>query len=101
MALLEIVQKLGGPQIIEGTPDEIAIRLKTVKGEKRLTLIIPGDEIAATTTPKGTRTLRQIFAESQHGFDESGLTDDQLSDLLESEVKAYRAERRSAESPDS
>jgi hypothetical protein len=42
-------------------------------------------------------TFREIFSPSQAGFDKIGMTDDELSDFLEAEVKAYRAERRDRE----
>jgi hypothetical protein len=105
MAQTQVIARRTPPQVIEGTPEEIAERLKTLEGDKRLTLIIPGDEIEATEKPEQTdgqqppadMTFRQIFAPSQTGFDQTGMTDDELSDFVEAEVKAYRAERRAKE----
>lgn len=92
-------------QVIEGTPEQIAERLKTLENNMHLTLIIPGEEIETEEKPDRTEgepsrtgmTFRQIFASSQAGFDQTGMTDDELSDFLEAEVKAYRAERRAKE----
>jgi hypothetical protein len=105
MAQAEVIQRIRPPQVIEGTPDEIAERLKTLEGDKRLTLIIPGEEIETTEKPEEVQgqlphagmTFREIFSPSQAGFDKIGMTDDELSDFLEAEVKAYRAERRDRE----
>jgi hypothetical protein len=45
-------------------------------------------------TPHPGMTFREIFAPSQEGFAATGMTDEELSDFVEAEVKAYRAERR-------
>lgn len=105
MAHTELIQRMRPPQVIEGTPEEIAERLKTLEGDQRLTLIIPGEPIETTEQPEEAngqfppagRTFREIFAPSQTGFDQTGMTDDALSDFLETEVKACRAERKDRE----
>jgi hypothetical protein len=92
----------GPPVVIEGTPAEIAGRLADVEEGKRITVIIPGEELTPSdhAAPQAAAagweddTIRQIFAPSQAGFDRSGLSDDELSDSIEADVKAYRAERR-------
>jgi hypothetical protein len=104
MAQVGVIQRIGSPQVIEGTPSEIAERLKALGDDKRLTLIIPGagiEEIEATDAkePHPGKTFREIFAPSQAGFDQMGMTDEELSDFLEAEVKAYRAERKIDEQP--
>jgi len=43
-------------------------------------------------------SFREIFERSQAGFTESGMTDEELSEFVEAEVKQYRAERRARES---
>ena len=48
-------------------------------------------------TAKRNTTFREIFGPTQAGFDATGLTEDELSDAIESEVSAYRAERRISE----
>jgi hypothetical protein len=102
MAHIEVIQRIGAPQVIEGTRSEIAERLKVLGNDKRLTLIIPGREIEEFETtedqePLADKTFREIFAPTQAGFDQTGMTDEELSDFLEAEVKAYRAERRANE----
>ena len=47
--------------------------------------------------PHAEMTFWQIFVPSQAGFDQTEMTNDELSDFLEAEVKAYRAERRAKE----
>jgi hypothetical protein len=102
MAPLELIQRIGSPLVVEGTPSEIAERLKSLNGDQRLTLIIPGTEIEefeiteAKESP-AEKSFREIVAPSQAGFDQTGLTDDELSDFLEAEVKAYRAEQATNE----
>ena len=103
--MTQVIIRRTPSQVIEGTPEQIAARLKTLEDDTRLTLIIPGDEIEeeekldriAGEPPHTSTTFRQIFAPSQAGFDQTGITDDELSDFLEAEVKAYRAERRAKE----
>ena|SRR5579872_1282788 len=105
MAQTQVIARRTPPQVIEGTPEEIAERLKTLEGDKRLTLIIPGEEIETIEKPEHSNeesssagmTFRQIFAPSQAGFDQTGMSENELSDFLEAEVKAYRAERRARE----
>jgi hypothetical protein len=105
MARAEAIQRIRAQRLIEGTPQEITKYLSTLPGDKRLTLIIPGEEIEAIESaeqvkaqpPDPGMTFRQIFASSQTGFDQTGMTDDELSDFLEDEVKAYRAERQAKE----
>lgn len=88
--------------MFEGTPDEIVERLRGLNGAAKLTLIIPGEEIAAISSlkPDGEDTLAmgQTFAEIlsplQEDFDASGMTDEELGELVDAELKASRAERR-------
>ncbi len=47
--------------------------------------------------PHAGMTFREIFAPSQEGFAATGMSDEELSDFVEGEVKAYRAERRAWE----
>lgn len=47
--------------------------------------------------PHQERTFREIFAPSQEGFASTKMSDEALSDFVEAEVKAYRAERRETE----
>jgi hypothetical protein len=44
--------------------------------------------------PQRETTFREIFAPSQEGFIATGMTDEALTEVVEAEVKSYRAERR-------
>ena len=46
---------------------------------------------------KSPATFSEIFMPTLAGFQATGLTDDELSEAIEAEVKAYRAERRLSE----
>jgi hypothetical protein len=101
MTQIKMIARRSLPQVIEGTKEEITEQLKTVESEKRLTLIIPGDEVESNevseideSSPASEKTFQEILSSSQLGFDQTGMTDDELSEFLEAEVKAYRAERR-------
>lgn len=47
--------------------------------------------------PHQEMTFREIFAPSQEGFAATGLSDEELAEAVEAEVKAYRAARRERE----
>jgi plasmid stability protein len=47
--------------------------------------------------PHPELTFREIFAPSQEGFTQTGLSDEDLAEAVEAEVKLYRAERRARE----
>ncbi len=47
--------------------------------------------------PHSGMTFAEIFAPVQEDFDASGMTDEELSEFVEAEVKTYRAERRGSE----
>jgi predicted CopG family antitoxin len=52
------------------------------------------------SAPSRSRTaFEEIFSPLQKGFDESGLTEEELGALIDREVKAHRAERRAREQP--
>ena len=42
-------------------------------------------------------TFRDVFVTSGAGFEKSGMSDDELSDFLEAEVRSYRQEQSSQE----
>jgi hypothetical protein len=105
MSQTHVTQRVGSPVVVEGTPEEIVERLKTVSDGRRLTLIIPGDIVTADdlAPPAGSAlsqsdmTFRSIFGSSQEGFDHIAMTDDELAEFLEDEVKAHRAEQGNKE----
>src|SRR5438876_5197252 len=99
MAQAQVKPRIKASRLIEGTPEEIAQHLKSLRDDKRLTLIIPGDELTSSahtgTAPNSDAdegmTFRQILAPATGGCDSLQMSDDELSELIESEVKAYRA----------
>lgn len=107
MAGTEVVQRISPPHVFEGTAREIVEHLGTLQGNKRLTLIVPGDQADTDKAPEpadgrssSEPTFRQIFASAQPGFDSTGMTDEELSEFIEAEVKEYRAQRRTQEQQD-
>lgn len=106
MASAEPAPRSTGTQVIEGTPAEIIERLQTLNGNTRLTLIIPsiapsenaGRQLSdAQEAPHADMTFAQILAPLQQDFEESGMTDEELGDLIDAELKACRAERQARE----
>ena len=99
MASAEVIQRIRSPRVVVGTPKEIAEHLKCLDVDKRLTLIIPGslipdhDEANEEIQHPTGKTFQHIFDTPQEGFDQSGMSEDELSDFIEAEVKAYRIER--------
>jgi hypothetical protein len=85
---------------ISGIPGELLRRLDErvrERGSDRSEYICEVlEKELAEETPHAGMTFREIFAPSQDGFDQSGMTDEELSDFIEAEVKTYRAERRAA-----
>jgi hypothetical protein len=51
-----------------------------------------------TEVPHVGMTFREILAPAQAGFVAAGMTDEELSEFVEAEVREYRAERRARES---
>ena len=43
--------------------------------------------------PHSGMTLAEISAPLQHNFDASGMTDEEIGEFLDTEIKAYRAEK--------
>lgn len=106
MASSEIVPRNTTTQIIEGTPAEIIERLREMRGNTKLTLIIPGEEVAENKNSQlphvpealhAAMPFAQILAPLQEDFDASGMTDEELGDFVDAELNAYRAERRANE----
>lgn len=48
-------------------------------------------------SPHPGMTFREIFAPTQEGFGATGMTDEELAEFAEQEVKQYRAERPARE----
>jgi hypothetical protein len=94
-----IIPKMTPSRVIEGTPDEIATYLKTLDKDEdiKLTLIIPGEELTAETIPHAGMTFTEILAPLQQDFEATGMTDEELGEFIDAEIKAHRAERRARE----
>ncbi len=104
MAESPVIPRMTRPQVIQGKRHEIEARLQQLDDEETLTLIVPGKELAGNGTagptvqsPPAGKTFRDIFVPSQEGFDQTSLTEEELSDGIEAEVKAYRTERQARE----
>ena len=83
--------------ILEGTPAELTAYLATAPQEIKLKLILPETvetKAATPVTPHAGMTFAEILAPAQQGFEESGMTEEELDDFIEAEIKAYRAEKR-------
>ena len=101
--------KRSAPQIIEGTPEEIASRLEGLKNDTKLTLIIPGEELADViipdftdvittdfvdkTPPRPNMTFAELLAPLQGDFEATGMSEEELGDFIDAEIKAARMER--------
>lgn len=77
-------------RVLEGTPAELTAYLATAPQEAKLKLLLPEKEKA----PQKEETFEEICAMLQADFDASGMTDDELGELIDAEIKEYRAERR-------
>ena len=77
-------------RVLEGTPAELTAYLATVPQDREFGLILPQKENSA---PKA-ETFDEICTILQEDFDASGMTDDELGELIDAEIKASRAERR-------
>jgi hypothetical protein len=82
------------PRVIEGTPQEFAAHLERLSAEERVTLILPGTALKTngTTSSGGKQGLSfdEVFGPLQQGFEESGMTDEELGELIDSELEAVR-----------
>jgi len=107
MAQAQVIQRATPSRVIQGTPEEIATHLKTLKQDEMLTLIIPGQEIQTTEKPASTgtepphagMTFAEILEPLQQDFEETGMTDEELGEFIDAEIEAYRAERRAKARP--
>ena len=77
--------------VLKGTPAELTAYLATAPQDREFELLLPEK---ATDAPKKEETFAEILAMVQEDFDASGMTDDELGEMIDAEIKAYRAERR-------
>ena len=73
-------------------------RLSTLASHRGQKVEEVADEILTQTLERTAlqsgMTFSEIFAPLQQDFEESGMSDEELSEFVEAEVKAYRAEQR-------
>lgn len=84
-------------RVLEGTPAEITAYLATAPQETKIKILVSEEaEIKPQTEIPlhAGMTFAEILAPVQADFDASGMTDDELGELIDAEIKAYRAERR-------
>src|SRR5262245_9504559 len=102
MARSQIIPRARPSRVVQGTPLEIEAHLKTLKQDERLTLIIPGEEIPAsapvapaeTRLPHAGMPFAEILAPLQEDYEASGMSEEELGEFIDAEIRAYRAERR-------
>lgn len=104
MAQPQVIPTRAPATVIQGTRREIEAQLQHVDEEETLTLIIPGKELKTNGTgtptaqkPHAGMTFREIFASSQEGFDQTGMTDEELDEFIDQQVREARAELDSTE----
>ena len=106
----ERLSKLGKPEEIEvicseGTAQVIAKTLAELDPRVRVKIEIPYDAYLASRTLDSTweppdarssdnMTWDELFAPMQADFEASGMTEEELCELIDSEIADYRAERR-------
>ncbi len=72
------------PRVVEGTPAEIEEQLRMLSADQMLTLIIPDEREVS---------LDSLLAPLQADFEASGMREDELDELIDSEIRASRQER--------
>lgn len=87
------------PQIYEGTAEEIARQLQLSKIVGRLrAIIVPENGTLANVMETNQinveePTFVQILAPLQEDFEATGMTDEELGEFIDAEIKAHRKER--------
>lgn len=92
----ELYQRLSAIATSRGTsPEEVADELLTRTLERH-----PGGGNGADSAaprPGADSSFAEIFAPLEQDFMDSGMTEEQLGELIDSEVRAFRAERRTSQ----
>jgi hypothetical protein len=90
--------KRGPSTVIQGKRLEIAAQLDQLDDEEEMTLIVPGKPVEAGSL--GNRTsFDAVFGPLQKGFEESGMTEEEMGAFVDEEVREARAARRAQEQP--
>lgn len=99
MAQPQLIVKREPSTVVQGTRQQIAEALKQLGEEEELTLLIPGKEIGQNGSVSSTtsKTFEEVFGPLQQGFEASGLTEEEVGEFVDTEIKAYRAERQTKE----
>jgi hypothetical protein len=96
MAEPQLVIRRGPSTVIQGTRERIVAELEKLGNDiDEITLIVPGKPVETNdaTPPRKRKSFEEVFGPLQKGFDEGGMTDDELGEFIDAEITAYRAER--------
>ena len=63
----------------------------------KVSTIVSGEELTEKTTPHSGMTFAEILEPLQQDFEATGMTDEELGEFIDAEIKAHRAERRAHE----
>lgn len=96
MAQGQLHIKRGPSTVIQGKRQQIAAQLDTLAEDEELTLIIPGKAVEAEVSGR-RKSFDEVFGSLQQGFEESGMTEEELDAFVEAEVTAARAAHRATE----
>ena len=88
------------PQVYEGTAQEIATQLQQSKLVGRLkAIVVPENGTGLTRAEEFGSTFAEILAPLQQDFDATGMTDEDLGEFIDAEIKAHRGERQMKQQP--
>jgi len=97
---MEVRKQMVQPQVYEGTAEEIARQLQQSKLMGRLrAIIVPENGIGPNGKEDMGPTFAEILAPLQHDFEATGMTDEELGEFIDAEIKAHRTERRAKPQP--
>ena len=85
---------------VTGLPDDVLQRLDSwmrEQGRDRSEFIreIIEEKLQDHENPTAASTFAEILAPLQQDFEATGMTDDELGDFIDAEIKSHRSERRS------
>jgi predicted DNA-binding protein len=89
---------------VTGVPDDLLTRLDRrmrEQGRDRSQFIreLIEQNLEAQEQPDAGMAFREIVAPLQEDFEATGMTDEQLGELIDAEIKGFRAERRANARP--
>jgi hypothetical protein len=93
----QLVIRRSPSTVIQGTREQIAAELEKLGNDlDELTLIVPGKQVETngSAPPHKRKSFDEVFGPLQKGFEESGMTDNELGEFIDTEIATYRAERR-------